>query len=220
MVKVFIGYDSRMEEDFNVAFDSLMENSTVPLSITPLNLKNLKYVYSREADPKASNEFSYSRFLVPYLSNYSGWSLFVDGDVVFLNDIWWLCQLRNEECAVQVVKHDYTPKSNIKFKNNTQHIYPKKNWSSVMLFNNKKCRNLTEEVVNSETGAYLHQFKWIDESQIGSLPIEWNYLVGEYSKIPRESISLLHYTEGSPLHEEYRKCDYANEWLKYGGKYL
>ena len=80
--------------------------------------------------------------------------------------------------------------------------------------------NLKDHFANEESGAYLHQFKWVDESQIGSLPVEWNYLVGEYSKIPRESISLLHYTEGSPLHEEYRKCDYANEWLKYGGKYI
>ena len=221
MINVFIGYDSRMSEDFSVASTSLMQNSSVPIAITPLNLYNLKNIYSRDVDPKASNEFSYSRFLVPYLSGYTGWSIFVDGDVVFLDDIWSLCMLRDDTYAVLVVKHDYTPKSDIKFKGNEQHVYPKKNWSSVMVFNNERCQALTPDKVNNSSGAYLHQFKWLEEHEIGLLPNYWNYLVGEYdSNVSINDISLLHYTEGTPLHEEYRDCDYAGEWLKYGRKYL
>ena len=145
MIKVFIGYDSRMPEDFSVASSSLLEKSSVPVSITPLYLKNLRDVYNRPKGmgPKPSNEFSYTRFLVPYLCEYEGWAVFVDGDVVFNDDIWNLFALRNDEYAVQVVKHDYTHKSTKKFKGNEQHVYPKKNWSSVMMFNNEKCTDLS-----------------------------------------------------------------------------
>ena len=221
MINVFIGYDSRMPEDFIVASTSLMEKSSVPISITPLNLRNLSGIYNRDVDPKASNEFSYSRFLVPHLSDYTGWSIFVDGDVVFLEDIWRLCMLRDDDYALQVVKHDYTPKSTVKFKGNEQYVYPKKNWSSVMMFNNERCRALTPDKVNNSSGAYLHQFKWLEEYDIGSHPIFWNYLVGEYdSEVSTNNISLLHYTEGTPFHDEYRSCDYSENWLKYGRKYI
>ena len=223
MIKVFIGYDSRMPEDFSVASSSLLEKSSVPVSITPLYLKNLRDVYNRPKGmgPKPSNEFSYTRFLVPYLCEYEGWAVFVDGDVVFNDDIWNLFALRNDEYAVQVVKHDYSPKSTKKFKGNEQHVYPKKNWSSVMMFNNEKCTDLSFVQPNSSTGSFLHQFQWLDnEDLIGSLPRRWNYLVGEYDKISRYDISLFHYTEGTPLHPEYRDCDYAEEWLRYGGKYI
>tara|TARA_Y100000593_G_scaffold23455_1_gene46489 strand:+ start:3304 stop:3969 length:666 start_codon:yes stop_codon:yes gene_type:complete len=221
MIKVFIGYDSRMSEDFSVAINSLMEHSSVPISITPLNLRNLSGIYNRPLDPKASNEFSYTRFLVPYLCNYEGWGLFIDGDVVFNDDIWNLYTLRNDKCAVQVVKHDYTPKSTTKFQGNVQYNYPKKNWSSVMLFNNEKCKQIADIQANTSSGRFLHRFEWLEsENMIGSLPRRWNFLVGEYEKVPISEISLLHYTEGTPLHLEYRDCDYAEEWLKYGRKYI
>jgi hypothetical protein len=213
-IKVFIGYDSREIPAYHVLSQSIIANSSVPVTIAPLNLRHLEAVFWRKRDPKQSTEFSFSRFLVPYLSGYTGWSVFMDSDMLLSADVASLWELRDEQYAVMVVKHDYVPQSEVKFLGETQTRYPKKNWSSLMLFNNAKCRALTVDYVNQASGLELHQFKWLkDESLIGGLPLEWNYLVGEYPA--REGIKNLHYTLGGPWWDEFKSCDYSSEWFSY-----
>jgi lipopolysaccharide biosynthesis glycosyltransferase len=158
-----------------------------------------------------STDFSFSRFLTPYLSDYAGWSVFMDCDMVMLEDIADLWRLRDERYAVMVVKHVHVPKETIKFLGEPQSKYEKKNWSSVMLFNNARCRTLTPEYVNTASGLELHQFKWLaGDDLIGALPGRWNHLVGYDA--PRSDAALLHYTSGGPWWAEYRDCDCAGQW--------
>jgi hypothetical protein len=174
----------------------------------------LKGIYTRPRGPTESTEFSLTRFLVPLLSAYEGWSLFMDCDMLCRTDIAALTGFieRSSDKAVLVCKHDYTPSPERKFLNQVQTVYPRKNWSSVMLFNNARCRALTADYVNSATGLELQRFNWIDDAGIGELPLEWNWLVGEYKHNPDAKI--VHYTRGGPYFDEYRGCDYAEEWLE------
>ena len=114
---------------------------------------------------------------------------------------------------VFVVKHDYEPSTAAKFLGNKQHIYPKKNWSSMMVFNNfsQACRRLTPEVVNNRSGKYLHQFEWSDNARVGALGPEWNHLVGEYDK--NHGAKIVHYTLGTPCFKGYENQEYAKEWF-------
>lgn len=213
MIPIFIGYDPREKVAFNVLSHSLCQRASRPVSVIPLNLRHLTQEVYREKDPKQSTEFSFSRFIVPYLSNYEGWSIFMDSDMLACDDIAKLYDLRDDNYSVMVVKHDYEVKEGTKFLGEKQLPYPKKNWSSLIMFNNSKCRALSKEYVNQASGLELHQFKWLDsEEQIGSLPIEWNYLVGHYPK--KDKVSLIHYTEGGPYFENYKEVDYADIWFK------
>lgn len=213
MIKVFIGYDPREAAAFSVLAYSIHARSSQPVSIVPLILTELKGVITRERHPLQSTDFSFSRFLTPYLSDYSGWSIFMDCDMLVLDDIARLHALRDERYAVMVVKHDHKPKENKKFLDQPQTPYGKKNWSSVMLFNNAACRVLTPEYVNTASGLELHQFKWLgNDDLIGKLPDRWNHLVG-YNP-PRSDASLVHYTLGGPYFNEYRNCEYADEWRR------
>lgn len=209
---VYIGYDSNEVIAYHTLCQSILELSSVPVRFMPLNLKNLGGVFKRDRNALQSTEFSFSRFLVPYLSQYEGWSLFMDCDMIVKTDIAELFKLKDETKAVLVCKHDYIPKEEVKFLGQTQTKYEKKNWSSVMLFNNKKCRSLTEDYVNSATGLQLHQFKWLEsENLIGSLPLEWNWLVGEYPE--NRNAKNLHYTLGGPYFSDYQDTDNATDWL-------
>ena len=211
MIKVYIGYDPREAVAFSVLSHSINARATQPVSIAPLMLSQLKGILTRERHPLQSTDFSFSRFLVPYLSGYTGWSIFMDCDMLVRDDIAKLWGLRDERHAVMVVKHDHVPKETTKFLGEPQSKYEKKNWSSVMLFNNAKCRALTPEYVNAATGLELHQFKWLgDDNLIGALPDRWNHLVG-YDK-PRRDAALVHYTLGGPYFEQYKDCEYADEW--------
>jgi len=212
MINVFIGYDSKAPVLYNVLQHSIQVRSSRPVSITPLMLSQLHGVYRREPNPLASTEFSFSRFLVPYLSDYEGWSLFIDNDMVMMDDIAKLWELRDEKYSVMCTKHDHTPNEELKFLNTIQTKYEKKNWSSCILFNNAKCKNLTPDYVNTATGLNLHQFKWLaGEEEIGSIPLEWNYLAdtGQVS----EKISMIHYTLGGPYFNECSHCEEANVWI-------
>lgn len=211
MIPIFIGYDSKVKIAYHVLAESILRNSSTPVTISPINLNNLKNIYTRKQDPLASTEFSFSRFLVPYLMNYNGWAIFMDSDMVMLSDITKLWSLRNEKYALQVCKHDYTPTSKNKFLGNNQTIYAKKNWSSLMLMDCSKCKTLTPEYVNTKSGLELHQFKWLDENLIGSIPLEWNWLVGEYPY--KKDVYNIHFTEGGPYFKDYRNTEYANEWF-------
>ena len=211
MIPIFIGYDSKVKIAYHVLAESILRNSSTPVTISPINLNNLKNIYTRKQDPLASTEFSFSRFLVPHLMNYNGWAIFMDSDMVMLSDITELWNLRNEDYAIQVCKHEYTPSSKNKFLGNNQTIYAKKNWSSLMLMDCSKCKTLTPEYVNTRSGLELHQFKWLDENLIGSIPLEWNWLVGEYPY--KKEVHNIHFTEGGPYFKNYKNTEYADEWF-------
>ena len=212
MIPIFIGYDSKVKIAYHVLTESILRNSSTPITISPINLNNLKNIYTRKQDPLASTEFSFSRFLVPHLMNYNGWAIFMDSDMMMLSDITELWNLRKEDYAIQVCKHEYTPSSKNKFLGNNQTIYAKKNWSSLMLMNTSKCKTLTPEYVNTRSGLELHQFKWLDENLIGSIPLEWNWLVGEYPY--KKDVHNIHFTEGGPYFKDYKNTEYADEWFK------
>lgn len=174
-------------------------------------LTQLGGLLTRQRHPLQSTDFSFSRFLTPALSGYEGWSLFLDCDMLMLDDISKLWALRDERFAVQVVKHDHRPRESRKFLGEPQTAYGKKNWSSVMLFNNQRCRALTADYVNLASGLDLHQFKWLkDDTLIGSLPKRWNHLVGYDA--PRPDVSLAHFTLGGPYFAEFSECEFSVQW--------
>ena len=213
MIPVFIGFDAREEVAFSVLAHSIHRHATQPVSIAPLMLTQLGAVLTRERHPLQSTDFSFSRFLTPYLCGYSGWSIFMDCDMLMLEDIANLWSLRDERYAVMVVKHEHVPRETVKFLGEPQTKYEKKNWSSVMLFNNARCRALTPQYVNSASGLQLHQFKWLESDEaIGTLPERWNHLVGYNA--PRKDAALVHYTLGGPYFDEYAQCEYADEWRR------
>jgi len=213
MINIFIGYDNKERVAYNVLSHSIIQNSTKPVAITPIALNNLKDDFVRERNSLSSTEFSFSRFMIPHLMNYQGWALFMDCDMLMFEDVAELWRMRDDSKAIQVCKHDYVPKEKTKFLGQTQTAYPKKNWSSFMLMNCKKCSTLTPDYVNRASGLELHQFKWLEsEELIGELPLEWNWLVGEYEH--KEDVKNVHYTEGGPWFTDYRECDYSKDWFK------
>jgi hypothetical protein len=212
MIRVFIGYDPREAVAYNVLAYSIQARASQPVTIAPLMLSQLKGILTRERHPLQSTDFSFSRFLTPYLSGYEGWSVFMDCDMLVLEDIATLWQVRDERYAAMVVKHNHVPKETVKFLGEPQTKYEKKNWSSVILFHNARCRALTPEYVNKASGLELHQFKWLaNDDLIGALPDRWNHLVG-YNP-PRKDAALVHFTQGGPYFDEYRGCEYSKEWF-------
>lgn len=215
MIRVFIGFDKNEVVAYNVLQHSINARSTAPVAITPINLRHLNGIMTRERNPLQSTEFSFSRFLVPYLAGYQGWAIFMDCDMLVLDDIAKLWALRDDRYAVMCVKHVHVPPTNIKFLAQPQTQYEKKNWSSVMLMNCAKCTALTPDYVNTASGLDLHRFRWLEsENLIGELPLRWNYLVDYYKTIDTYDISNLHYTEGGPYFEAYKDCSYAKEWAQ------
>ena len=211
MLRVFIGYDSREAITYSVLAHSILRHSSQPVSITPIALNQLGEIYTREKNSLQSTDFSFTRFLTPYLSDFEGWSVFMDCDMIVRDDITNLFSLADDKYAVQVVKHNHIPKEEMKFLGAPQSKYEKKNWSSVMLFNNAKCKALTPEFVNKASGLELHQFKWLkSDNLIGEIPHRWNHLVA-YDD-PNDDVSLVHYTIGGPYFNEYKDCEYAEEW--------
>lgn len=198
---------------------SLRKNSTVPLDIIPLKRRDLEArgIYKRAFDPKQSTEFTYLRFFVPYLNNYKGWALFADDDFLWLGDVKELIDQADDKYAVMCVKHDYNPEVSHKLANLLQEPYPRKNWSSMMLLNcgHPANRALTLQSANDKPGSFLHRFSWImDDSLIGAVHFEWNFLVKHHT--PRDGAlpKAIHYTEGGPWFPDYRDTDYAAEWLE------
>jgi hypothetical protein len=212
VIRIFIGFDERETVAWHVLTHSILARASMPVSFTPLALNNLKAVFTRQREALQSTDFSFSRFLTPYLSGYEGWSLFMDCDMLMRRDIAELWALRDERYAVMCVKHDHQPKEAVKFLDQPQTPYNKKNWSSVMLFNNAKCRALTPEFVNTASGLQLHQFKWLgDDGLIGGIPATWNHLVGYSAEMP--NAANVHYTLGGPYFDEYRECEHAQAWF-------
>lgn len=219
MIRIFIGFDPKETVAYHVLSHSILSRASQPVSITPLALSQLSNIMTRERHSLQSTDFSFSRFLTPYLSDYQDWSIFMDCDMLVLDDIVNLWNLRDEQYAVQVVKHHHVPQETIKFLGAPQSKYEKKNWSSVILFNNAKCQALTPDYVNTATGLELHQFKWLeDEKLIGEIPHRWNHLV-DYDP-PNRDVSLVHYTIGGPYFSQWQHCEYATEWVSERDKML
>ena len=211
MIRIFIGFDERETMAWHVLCHSILARATQPVSFVPLNLKNLGPLMWRERNPLQSTDFSFSRFLTPYLSGYEGWSVFMDCDMLVLDDIAKLWELRDERYAVMCVKHEHVPVETTKFLDKPQTAYGKKNWSSVMLFNNARCKALSLEHVNSASGLNLHQFQWLsDEAEVGPLPAKWNHLVGYDPN--RSAVANAHFTVGGPYFKAYADCDFSKEW--------
>jgi lipopolysaccharide biosynthesis glycosyltransferase len=179
-------------------------------------------LYTRPQDVGASTEFSLTRFLSPYLAAQSGWVVFCDCDFLFLTDVNEVLEGLDSSKALYCVQHEYTPAHQIKMDGKQQVAYPRKNWSSFMVFNcdHPDVKALTPEVVNSATPAFLHRFEWIKSEQaIGALPLDWNFLEGEYRK-PDETPRVIHFTNGGPWFAEWQDCDYADLWLRERHLYL
>ena len=224
MINFFIGYDSKEDIAYRVCKFSLQKRSSVAVKIMSLKLDELisKNLYTRNVDPLASTQFTYSRFLVPKLMNYKGWAVFCDCDFIFLDDVSNLVKNLDSSKAVYCVKHDYTPKEKHKMDGQKQSIYPRKNWSSFIIYNcsHPSTKKLTVEKVNSESGAYLHQFKWCEDEEIGSLNERWNWLEGWTSTHNHSKPFAVHFTRGGPWFSEWEDVEFAEEWKKERDEYL
>jgi len=210
MIQIFIGFDPREAAAYHVCAHSIIRHSTRPVSFTALALQNLADYTETHAD--GSNQFVYSRFLVPHLMNYQGWAVFMDGDMLVRADILELWQLRDDSKAVMVVMHDYKTRATRKYLGAKNQDYPRKNWSSVMLWNcaHPDNRVLTPGFVERAAGADLHRFTWLADGMIGELPKAWNWLPDEYGANPEAR--LLHWTLGTPCFREYADAPMAAEW--------
>jgi lipopolysaccharide biosynthesis glycosyltransferase len=209
-IPVFVGYDPREAVTYHVCANSIIRNASAPVAIIPLALNLFEDYIETHTD--GSNHFIYSRFLVPHLMEYTGHAIFIDGDMIVRGDILDLWNLRDVYKDVQVVKHDYKTKMPVKYLGAKNEDYPRKNWSSVILWNCNSFpnRKLTPDYIQRSTGAELHRFTWLDDARIGELPPEWNWLPDEYGANP--NAKLLHYTLGSPCFHEFATTPQGDEW--------
>jgi lipopolysaccharide biosynthesis glycosyltransferase len=211
-IPIFIGYDPREAIAYHTCVNSIIRHASQPVAIMPIAL-NLFQDYE-ETHTDGSNHFIYTRFLVPHLMGYTGWAIFIDGDMILRDDIVKLWNLKEKESYtdVMVVKHDYKTKMTEKYLGAKNEDYPRKNWSSVILWNCSSYpnRKLTPEFVQKATGAELHRFSWLSDDRIGELPKEWNWLPDEYGANP--DAKLLHYTLGTPCFHEFANTPQGNEW--------
>lgn len=210
IIPIFIGYDPREAIAYHACVNSIIRHSSTPVAIHPVAL-NLFRDYN-ETHTDGSNHFIYTRFLVPHLMDYSGWAIFIDGDMIVRADITELWNLRVSNNDVMVVKHDYKTRMPVKYLGAKNEDYPRKNWSSVILWNcgSFPNRRLTPDFVQHATGSELHRFSWLEDDRIGELPPEWNWLPDEYGA--NESAKLLHYTLGTPCFHEFADTPQATEW--------
>ena len=212
IIPIFVGYDPREAIAYHTCVNSIIRNASRPVSIVPVAL-NLFRDYN-ETHTDGSNHFIYTRFLVPHLMQFNGWAIFIDGDMIVRGDIAELWDLQNSYKDVMVVKHDYKTKMPVKYLGAKNEDYPRKNWSSVILWNCNSFpnRKLTPDFVQQSSGSFLHRFTWLDDDRIGELPPEWNWLPDEYG--PNLNAKLLHYTLGTPCFHEFATTPMADEWHK------
>jgi lipopolysaccharide biosynthesis glycosyltransferase len=218
-LNLYIGYDTKEKIASDVCEYSVKKNSSINLTVDLLIKKNLeeKKLLYRKDDKLSSTEFTFSRFLVPFLNEYKGWAIFCDCDFLWTGDIKRLLDKKDEKYAVMCVQHDYNPKSEIKMDGRQQLMYPRKNWSSMVLWNcshpaNKK---IDINMVNNETGKFLHRFGWLEDKLIGNLDYKWNWLVGWYEETSNNKPEAIHFTEGGPWFENYKNCEYSKIWNQY-----
>jgi hypothetical protein len=222
-----MGWDSREVEAYQVAKFSIIRRTSVPVKIEPLMLKALEHeklltrrVENRDgklwcpiSDAAMATEFAISRFCVPFLQR-DGWALFMDPDMLVQADIAEVFKLADPKYAVMVVKHDHQPKDDIKMDGQRQTVYARKNWSSFVLWNceHSAHKGFTRKMLNTLPGIALHQFRWLDDSEIGELPTEWNWLAGVNDDRPASELKNIHYTLGGPWFANC-KSPYDAEWL-------
>ncbi len=210
LLNIFVGFDQKEAIAYHTFVQSIIEKSSTPLSITPLAENNLDHYSEKHTD--GTNKFTYSRFLVPYLMGFKGWAIFVDGDMVCLSDIKELKNFFNPDNAVSVVKHNYKTKHKTKYFGQKNEDYPRKNWSSVIIWNCEHPKNkiLTPDFISEKEGSFLHRFKWLEDSEIGEIPKKWNWLAIEYED--KQDLSLIHYTLGTPCFREYSDKSLSEHW--------
>jgi len=231
-MKIYIGWDSREDIAFQVARHSILKRTKSDVEVVPIKQYELRTagIYNRPIDKKASTEFSLTRFAVPILNDYKGWAIFVDCDFLWLSDVKEIFDMADDKYAVMCVHHDYKPKEEVKMDGKQQFAYPRKNWSSMMLWNcghpsNKK---LTKEVLNNETTPFLHRFRWLKDEEIGEIPYQYNYLEGWYKT---NDAKVVHYTRGGPWFENgyipediglksWNDVDYGKEWRQEEQEYI
>ena len=218
LLNIFVGFDQKEAIAYHTFTQSLIECSSIPLSIVPLAENNLNFYNEKHTD--GTNKFTYSRFLIPYLMGYDGWAIFFDGDMVCLSDLKKLKNFFNPNYAVSVVKHEYKTKQKTKYFGQKNEDYPRKNWSSVIIWNCSHPKNkiLTPSLINSKDGAFLHRFKWLNDIDIGSLPKSWNWLAIEYPE--KENLNLIHYTLGTPCFKKYSNSSLSKHWKIYYKNHL
>ena len=214
---VYVGWDSREDIAYQVCRFSLLRRASVPVTVVPIKQQELRErgLYTRPVDPLASTEFTYTRFFVPHLQGYKGWALFCDCDFLWLADIAGLIALTDDRYAVMCVHHDHRPAEDWKMDHRKQTIYPRKNWSSMVLYNcgHPANRALTPEVANRESGSFLHRFQWLDDALIGAVPETWNWLEGWSRKPATGHPNVVHLTRGGPWFDDWREVDYGDLWL-------
>ena len=229
MLNIYIGHDKTQERAYRVCKYSI-ERHLDPagrfISIFPIDDQHPLYRRICHEGPNGqridtqdgkpfSTDFSFARFLVPAIQNYGGWAIFVDSDFLFLGDINELADHADVHKAVLVVKHEHRPSHGLKMDGKIQSPYPRKNWSSLILWNcgHEANRELTPEIVNHASGHFLHGFQWLDNRLIGELPAKWNHLVDYDPSYNPKHLKALHYTQGGPWFERYRNCSYADLWI-------
>ncbi len=213
---MFIGWDSREPEAYEVAAHSLQRHASIPVEVRPIKQEDLRAqgLYWRDRDPLASTEFTYTRFLTPYLAGFEGHALFCDCDFLWTGDIAELVALIDPSKAVTCVQHDHRPPEQTKMDDAVQSVYPRKNWSSLMVFNcaYPSARQLNVETVNTKPGAYLHRMQWAADDEIGALPETWNWLEGWCKTAPGEIPKVIHYTRGGPWFDKWQDVEFAELW--------
>lgn len=224
--RCFVGFDASQMVACNVAKFSLRAKSTTEVTVDNIAkvaleslglytrpTRDLEHGYFDEISgaPMATGH-AIARFLVPHLCNYTGWAVFMDGDVLVRKDIAALFALADPSKAVQVVQHAAAPHDARKMSGEAQTTYARKNWSSVILWNcgHPFNRALTPAMVNALPGRMLHRFCWLEDAQIGALPAEWNVLVGEQE---HSDPAIAHFTLGSPDLPGYEHSAFADEWF-------
>lgn len=208
MIQIFLGYDLRESVGYHTCVQSIIDTTKQHVSISP--------VTGDRRD--GTNDFVYARFLIPYLCDYRGWALFADGsDMIFREDVAALWALRDNGYAAMVVKHVYETKHSKKYvgtkMESPNHSYPRKNWSSLVLWNCEHPSNrfLNPYYVGTKSGSELHRFAWLRDEEIGALPTKWNVLIGEDGETGPCAVA--HFTLGIPAMPYYAKCRYAPEWF-------
>jgi len=229
--KVFVGWDKKDALAYEVCAHSLVKHSSIDLEIIPLHDWKLRHskifwrshivdetgqMVDRGDKSKFSTDFSFTRFCVPKICGYADeWVLFCDADMLWRDDIAKLLPYTQNNQAVQCVKHEHIPFEATKMFGLKQTYYKRKNWSSFMLMNPSKCNGLTLYAINNWSGETLHSMLWVDDSLIGSLPEEWNYLVGHTDPLKVKNPSVVHFTLGTPDMPECENVEYADEWKAY-----
>ncbi len=230
MFHIYVGWDQRERRAYDVACASLAARSSVPLAIHRLDADELEHqrllwrpvrkpldgrgpIQDHLSGAPQSTAFANARFVVPWIHR-TGWALFVDCDVLALGDVAELFAQADPRYALMCVQHDYTPRGVRKMDGCTQLAYRRKNWSSVMLINcdHHAWHRMSLAQINQWPGELLHRFSWLRDSEIGALPAEWNWLVGEQDKPTHPQLA--HYTLGGPWIDGWKGAEHDDLWLE------